>query len=88
MNCILLKSSLLSSTHVYDTATVDKDYSLPTKEVTFTPKDAGPKSISINLVWDYLVEGEEYFSIMFTAKDENKTCLNTAIVTIEDSDGK
>ena len=69
------------------TAKDGNDYSLLTKEVTFTPGDSRPKNISINLKRDYLVEEEEHFSIMFTVTDEDvNVSLNTTRVTIEDSD--
>ena len=72
-----------------DTATEDDDYELLVHNITFTPDDAGPKNLTIHLEQDSLIEGTEYFSIMFTATDDDVRDNNSVTtVSINDSDGK
>ena len=69
----------------------EKDYKLPENPVAFSPDDSGPKNISITLLKDSLVEGEENFLVRFTVTDQDETVSTnneTTNVTIEDSDGE
>ena len=72
-----------------DTAKEGDDYKLLVHNITFTPEDAGSKNLTIHLEQDSLIEGMEYFSIMFTATDDDVRDDNSvATVSINDSDGK
>ena len=77
-----------SSGEANDTATKSVDYYLPV-DVVFSPDSPRLKNISIKLVEDYLVEGKEHLTIMFSTTDEDVIYTsNKAKVTIEDSNSK
>ena len=80
----------ISRANLADTADEGNDYVLPTPTFMFTTGDHGPKNIIIELKSDSLIEGEEHFSVKFTATDGDVLYDRnaTANVTIEDSDGK
>lgn len=86
MICIVF--SFQSNNFGNDTAEEGRDYVLSVHNVTFTPAHPGPKNLTIHLEQDSLIEKTEYFSIMFTATDEDGEDNSIATVFIEDSDGK
>ena len=87
MICILF--SFQSNKFNNDTATEGDDYKLLVHNITFTPDDAGSKNLTIHLEQDSLIEGTEYFSIMFTATDDDVRDDNSVTtVSISDLDGK
>lgn len=64
------------------------DYQLPQGPLVFS---VGNQRVCINieLIEDFLVEGEEHFTVMLTSTDQRITLnLNSASISIADNSGK
>ena len=70
------------------TASEDGNYKPKTQEVTFIPGDTGPKSVTVDVVDDDIVEPKEGFNVKLSSTSPGVTLGEPAKVNILDNDGK
>ena len=64
------------------------DFVPKTHNITFQPRETGPKLIEIDIVDDPIVEPPETFKVSLSTSATSVTVGKPAIVNISDNDGK